>query len=49
MQISFVDVKRVHFNAKIDREAAPCFVDLPHEDPEHKDKCAELLKRPLPP
>ena len=44
MQMSFIDVKRAYFNAKIDREAAPCFVDLPHEDPEHGDKCAELLR-----
>ena len=29
MQISFVDVKRAYFNTTIDREASPCFVDLP--------------------
>ena len=44
VQMSFIDVKRAYFNAKIDHEAAPCFVDLPHEDPDHKDKCAELLR-----
>ena len=44
MQMSFVDVKRAYFNAKIDREAAPCFVELPHEDPECGEKCAEMIR-----
>ena len=43
-QMSFVDVKRAYFNAKIDREAAPCFVELPSEDPDSGKKCAELLR-----
>ena len=25
-QLSFIDVKRAYFNAKVDREAAPCFL-----------------------
>ena len=33
-QLSFIDVKRAYFNAKVDREAAPCFVELPPEDPD---------------
>ena len=42
--MSFVDVQRAYFNAKIDREAAPCFVDLPREVPESGQQCAELLR-----
>ena len=44
VQMSFVDVKRAYFNAKIDREASPCFVDMPPEDAERGEKCAELLR-----
>ena len=44
MQMSFVDAKRAYFNAKVDRDAAPCFVELPHEDPECGKMCAELLR-----
>ena len=44
VQMSFVDVKRAYLNAKIDREAAPCFVDLPPEDAARSEKCAELLR-----
>ena len=42
--MSFVDVKRAYFNAKVDREASPCFVELPQEDPECGKKCAELVR-----
>lgn len=45
MQISFVDVKRACSNAKIDREASPCFVELPQEHPDTGKMCAELLRR----
>ncbi len=43
-QVSFVDVARAYFNAKVDREAAPCFVDLPEEDPDSETMCGELLR-----
>ncbi len=43
-QLRFIDIKRAYFNAKVDREAAPCFVDLPPEDPDHGDMCGELLR-----
>jgi len=41
VQISFVDVKRAYFNAKIDK-AEPTYVDLPPEDPDSQDMCARL-------
>ena len=44
MQLSFIDVKRAYFNAKVDRDASPCFVELPPEDPDAGGKCAELLR-----
>ncbi len=44
MQMSFVDVKRAYLNAKVDREAAPCFVELLHEDPDCGKKRVELLR-----
>jgi hypothetical protein len=44
MQLSFVDVKRAYFNAKIDRDASPCFVELPPEDADSGKMCAELLR-----
>ena len=44
MQISFVDIKRAYFNAKVDRDAAPCFVELPNEDPDSGTLCGELLR-----
>ena len=44
MQLSFVDVKRAYFNAKVDRDAAPCFVELPPEDPDRATHCGELLR-----
>ncbi len=43
-QISFVDVSRAYFNAKIDPDAEPTFVNLPPEDPSYKDHCARLLR-----
>ena len=43
-QMSFVDVKRAYCNARVDREAAQCFVDLPPEDADRGTKCAELLR-----
>ena len=43
-QLSFVDVSRAYFNAKIDPEAEPTYVDLPVEDKDHASKCAELLR-----
>jgi hypothetical protein len=43
-QISFIDVKRAYFNAKIDPESPPVFVELPHEDADHGNKCAQLLR-----
>ena len=44
MQLSFVDVKRAYFNAKVDRDSAPCFVELPPEDPNRATHCGELLR-----
>ena len=44
MQLSFVDVKRAYFNAIVDRDAAPCFVELPPEDPDRATHCGELLR-----
>ena len=43
-QLSFIDVKRAYFNAKVDRDAAPCFVELPPEDPDKGKMCGELLR-----
>ena len=43
-QISFIDVKRAHFNAKLDPSSRPVFVDLAPEDTDHKDMCAQLLR-----
>ena len=43
-QISMVDVKRAYFNATIDPEDAPTYVQLPAEDPEHESMCARLLR-----
>ena len=40
MQLSFIDIKRAYFNAKVDREAAPRFLELPPQDPE-PGPCAE--------
>ena len=43
-QVSFIDVKRAYFNAKLDPASKPVFVDLPAEDPEHETMCAQLLR-----
>ena len=43
-QLSFIDVTRAYFNAKVDREASPCFVELPPEDPECGQSCGELIR-----
>ena len=43
-QLSLIEVKRAYFNAKVDREAAPCFVELPPEDPTKRKMCSELLR-----
>ena len=43
-QISFIDVKRAYFNAKLDPASKPVFVDLPPEDPDHGTMCARLLR-----
>ena len=43
-QVSFVDVSRAYFNAKIDPDQPPVYVDLPQEDPEHSHMCAQLLR-----
>ena len=43
-QLSFIDVKRAYFNAKVDRDAAPVFVELPAEEPGHGELCGELIR-----
>ncbi len=43
-QVSFVDITRAYFNAKVDRDAAPCFVELPPEDADSGKLCGELLR-----
>ena len=43
-QISFVDVSRAYFNAKVDEREPPTFVNLPTEDGDHLDMCAQLLR-----
>ncbi len=43
-QISLVDVKRAYFNAHIDPSEPATFVQLPEEDPDHTDMCAQLLR-----
>ena len=43
-QVSFVDVSRAYFNAKVDKDAPPCFVELPPEDSDRDTLCGELLR-----
>ena len=43
-QLSFLDVARAYFNAKVDPRDPPVFVSLPAEDPDHRDMCARLLR-----
>jgi hypothetical protein len=37
-------VSRAYFNAKIDQDDAPCFVELPAEDPDHGKCCGRLMR-----
>ncbi len=43
MQISFIDIKRAYFNAKVD-EDCHTYVQLPQEDGDHGTMCAKLLR-----
>ena len=43
-QVSFIDIARAYFNAKIDERDAPTFVRLLEEDPDSTTMCAQLLK-----
>ena len=43
-QISLIDVKRAYFNAAIDPEEPPTYVELPPEYPDHEHKFARLLR-----
>ncbi len=43
-QISFVDITRAYFNAKIEGSDAPTFVSLPNEDPDSETMCGRLLR-----
>ena len=42
-QLSFIDIKRAYFNAKIDESDAPTFVSLPEEGPDNANMCGWLL------
>ena len=42
-QLSFVDISRAYFNAKVD-DNDPTYVQLPEEDPEYQNMCARLLR-----
>ncbi len=44
IQLSLVDVKRAYFNAQIDPRDPPTHVQLPEEDPDSRDMCAQLLR-----
>ncbi len=43
MQISFIDISRAYFNAKID-DGDDAYVCLPEEDEQHDTHCAKLLR-----
>ena len=43
-QLSFLDVKRAYFNAKVDQHNPPVFFNLPAEDQDSKHMCARLLR-----
>ena len=43
MQVSFVDIARAYFNAKVD-EGESTYVALPPEDKDHEEKCARLVR-----
>ena len=42
--MSFIDIKGAYFNAKVDPESAPVFVDLPGEGSDSEAMCAQLLR-----
>jgi hypothetical protein len=43
-QLSFVDVRRAYFNAKVDQDDEPVYVSLPPEDEDSDNMCARLLR-----
>ena len=43
MQVSFVDIARAYFNAKLAR-GEETYVALPAEDDDHTTKCARLVR-----
>ena len=43
-QVSFIDITRAYFNAKVDQKDPPVYVNLPTEDPDHQSMCARLLR-----
>ena len=43
MQVSFVDIARAYFNAKVD-EGENTYVALPPGDKDHEEKCARLVR-----
>ena len=43
-QLSFVDIKRAYFNAKINESDEPTFVALSSEDPDHGTMCGQLFR-----
>ena len=43
-QVSFVDVRRAYFNAKVDQDDEPVYVSLPQEDADSGTMCARLLR-----
>ena len=43
-QLSFVDIKRAYFNAKIDAKDQTTYECLPNEDEDHGTACAFLMR-----
>ena len=43
-QLSFVDVRRAYFNAKVDQDDEPVYVSLPPEDEDSENMCARLVR-----
>ena len=43
-QLSFLDMERAYFNAKVHQHEPPVFVNLSAEDPDSKHTCAQLLR-----
>ena len=39
MQLSFLDISRAYFNAKVDSDSTT-YVALPEEEPDHTNMCA---------